>query len=167
MTVTGNKFGYNTQPQTSATTATVAAGTPLALTPTPTFTGTPKVATLFTPSIGLWEDGVALTFQWSANGVPVAGGAGTGATITPTVAQVGQPLTLAVTGTKPGLPPVTRTSAASAPIDPGTQVLQPTPTITGTPGQHPRSRARGHRRPPGWHAVDGPVAGRRRTYTFR
>ena len=133
VTVTGNKFGYNTQPQTSATTATVVAGTPLALTPTPTFTGTPKVATLFTPSIGLWEDGVALTFQWSANGVPVAGGAGTGATITPTAAQVGLPLTLAVTGTKPGLPPVTRTSAASAPIDLGTQVLQPTPTITGTP----------------------------------
>ena len=134
VTVTGTKFGFTTLPRTSTTTtAPIPAGPPLVLTPTPTFTGTPKVATLFTPSIGLWDDGVALTFQWSVNGVAVGGGAGTGATFTPTVAQLGLPVALAVTGTRPGLPPVTRTSASSAPIDPGTQVLQPTPTITGTP----------------------------------
>ena len=39
-----------------------------------------------------------------------------------------------MTGTKPGVTAGRpRTSAASAAIEPGTQTLQPTPTITGTP----------------------------------
>ncbi|MBZ5737546.1 M1 family aminopeptidase [Nocardioides mangrovi] len=130
--VTGNKGGYNTGTGTSAATAAVAAGDALSLTPTPVLSGTPKVGTPYAPSYGAWDDGVTLTFQWAANSVNVSGSAGTGGSITPTAAQLGQTLTLTVTGTKPGITPVVRTSNVSVAIANGTQVLQPIPTITGT-----------------------------------
>ena len=132
VTVTGTKFGFNNLTRTSTTTTAPIPAGALNSTPTPTFNATPKVGTVLVPALGLWDDGTTLTFQWAVNGVNVTGGAGTGATFTPTVAQLGGTVTVAVTGSKPGLPPVTRPSAPSAPIDLGTQVLQPTPTITGT-----------------------------------
>ena len=130
-TVTGTKFGYTTTARTSAATATVAAGAPLALTPTPTLTGTPKVGTSYVSSPGQWDDGVTLAYTWQANGTTIAGA--TGIAFTPTATQLGQTLTVTVTGTKTGIASVTKVSQPSAPVDPGTQVLQPTPTITGTP----------------------------------
>ncbi|KQW49401.1 hypothetical protein ASC77_12080 [Nocardioides sp. Root1257] len=134
VTVTGTRSGFTTASSTSAATDAVPAGPALAQTPTPVLDGTPKVGAPFEPSLGLWDTGTVLTFQWAANGTNVTGAAGTGATITPTAAQLGRTLTLTVTGTKPGLTPVVRvTASGSAPIANGTQVLQPTPTITGTP----------------------------------
>ena len=105
--------------------------TRLTLTPTPVLTGTPKVGVSYVASPGAWDDGVALTSTWQANGVNIAGA--TAVAFTPTAAQLGQTLTITVTGTKPGIPPVIKASEVSAPVDPGTQTLQPTPTITGTP----------------------------------
>ena len=54
------------------------------------------------------------------------------ATFTPTATQLGQTLTVTVTGTKPG---ITRSSGQRGERrrHAGTQTLQPTPTITGTP----------------------------------
>jgi hypothetical protein len=131
--VTGTKAGYTTLTKTSAPTGPVAASDPLESTPTPAFTATPKVGVVLTPSYGAWDDGTTLTFQWAANGTNIAGGTGTAATFTPTAAQLGQTLTVTVTGTKPGVPAVVRPSTASLPVVEGTQTLQPTPSITGTP----------------------------------
>jgi hypothetical protein len=134
VTVTATRSGFTTASGTSAATDAVAAGTGLEKTPAPVLSGAPKVGAPFEPSLGQWDTGTVLTFQWAANGTNVTGAAGTGGTITPTAAQLGRTLTLTVTGTKPGLAPVVRTTAAaSAPIETGTQTLQPTPTIAGTP----------------------------------
>jgi hypothetical protein len=130
--VTGTKAGYTTATKTSAATDAVAAGDALATSPTPELLGTPKVGTAYTPSYGYWDDGVVLTYQWKANGTNVSSG-GTSAAIAPTAAMLAQTLTVTVTGTKPGITPVVVTSAASTPVVSGTQVLQPTPTVTGTP----------------------------------
>ena len=119
--VTGTKYGYTTLAKTSAPTAAVVAGDPLTLTPTPVLTGTPKVGVSYIASPGAWDDGVTLTYAWAANGTPIGGA--TAVAFTPTAAQLGQTLTLTVTGTKPGIPPVSRTSAATAAVDPGTQIL--------------------------------------------
>ncbi|WP_134742119.1 M1 family aminopeptidase [Nocardioides sp. 503] len=133
--VTGTRAGYTTATATSAATDAVAAGPALEQTPAPVLDGTPKVGAPFEPTLGTWDTGTVLTFQWAANGTNIASNqGGTGATLTPTAAQLGRTLTLTVTGTKPGLTPVSRTTAvASAPVEVGTQVLQPTPTISGTP----------------------------------
>ena len=128
--VIGTKFGYTTTTRTSAATTAVAAGDPLVSTPTPAVSGTPKVGVAFAPDYGSWDDGTTLTFQWRANGTTISG-ATTGSFV-PTATQLGQTLDVVVTGTRPGITPVVRTSNASAAVEPGTQVLQPTPTITGT-----------------------------------
>ncbi|GAA4696173.1 M1 family aminopeptidase [Nocardioides conyzicola] len=129
--VTGTRAGYTTASKTSAATTAVAAGDALASTPTPTFTGTPKVGVPFAPNYGSWDDGVTTTFTWQANGTNI-GGATTGS-FTPTATQLGQTLTVTVTGTKAGITAVTKISAGSDAVVAGTQTLQPTPTITGTP----------------------------------
>jgi len=133
--VTGTKAGYVSTAKTAAATTAVVAGDPLVLTPTPVFgAATPKVGVAIAPDYGSWDDGVVTTFQWAANGVNVAGTAGTAGSYIPTAATVGQTLTVTVTGTKPGIAGVSRpTTVSSATVETGTQVLQPTPTITGTP----------------------------------
>lgn len=128
--VTGTRFGYTTTARTSAATGAVAAGDPLTATPTPTLPGTPKVGAALTAVPGDWDDGVVLTYTWQANGTNISGA--TTVAYTPTAAVLGQPLTVTVVGTRPGVTAVSRTSAPST-VEPGTQTLQPTPTITGTP----------------------------------
>ena len=54
-------------------------------------------------------------------------GGATAVAFTPTAAPAGQTLTVTVTGTKPGIPAVSRTSAASAAVDPATQTLAADP----------------------------------------
>ena len=128
--VTATKFGYTTTSRTSAATAAVAAGDPLVLTPTPAIPATSKVGTLITAVPGYWDDGVALTYTWQLNGTNIGGA--TAATYTPLAAHLGQSLTVTVIGTKPGMTAVSKVSAPTT-VEAGTQVLQPTPTITGTP----------------------------------
>ena len=66
-------------------------------------TGTPKVGVAVQPDLGSWDDGVgARPTSGAANGANIASG-GTAATFTPTAAQLGQTLTVTVTGTKPGI----------------------------------------------------------------
>ncbi len=132
--VQGTKAGFTTLSKTSAATAPVAAaaGDALVQTPTPVLNGTPAVGAVFQPAYGLWDDGVTLTFQWQANGANITT-SGTAGSFTPTAAQIGQALTVVVTGTRIGSPPVTLTSNVSPAVVAGTQNLQPTPSITGTP----------------------------------
>ena len=132
VTVTGTKAGYATAQATSAATTPVAeGGSPQVSTPTPTISGTAKLGSpAFQSTLGgSWDDGVVLTYQWNADGNPIANANGT--TFTLTAAQVGTVITLSVIGAKGNV--VTKTSAPSATVLPGTQTLTPTPTITGTP----------------------------------
>ena len=128
--VTGTKAGYTTTSRTSATTSAVTAGDALESTPTPTLPATPKVGTALIAVPGFWDDGVTLTYTWQANGTNITGASAV--SYTPIAAQLGQALTVTVTGTKAGYAPVSRVSAPGT-VEAGTQVLQPTPTITGTP----------------------------------
>ena len=127
--VTGSKTGYTSATETSGGTSPVAAGT-LTNTPTPTITGTPRLGAPLTVVPGTWDDGAALTYQWTVGDTVIPGAAGP--SYTPTVGAVGYPVSVSVTGTKPGYTTVTRTSAPTATVAPGTQTHRPTPRITGT-----------------------------------
>ena len=128
VTVTAHKTGYADASATSAATGAVAAGTLTA--PIPTITGTAVVGGTLTAVPGSWGPGaVALTYQWKANGTNISGA--TAATFTITAAQLGQTITVAVTGTETGYTGGTKVSAATAAVGAGTLTAS-TPTISGT-----------------------------------
>lgn len=95
----------------------------------PMIVGTPQVGGLVTADSGSWAPlPIQLAYQWRANGVDIDGA--TSRAFTPTAAQAGTKLTVAVTGSRPGFDSVTVVSPESALVlagAPGT--LQP-----GRPG---------------------------------
>ena len=97
--VTGSKPGFTSATKESAATAAVADGDQVR-TPTPTITGTAKVAELLTALPGTWDSGVTFDYQWTVDGTNVGGA--TCSTYTPVVADVGKVVTVKVTGTKAG-----------------------------------------------------------------
>ncbi|MBD8605771.1 hypothetical protein IFT73_02795 [Aeromicrobium sp. CFBP 8757] len=130
VTVTGTKSGYGNVARTSTATAPVVAGE-FGDVPTPTLSAAPRALAPVSAVPGVWEDNTTFAYQWSVEGSPVTGA--TGVTFTPTLAQVGARLTVAVTGTKPGYPTaVTKVSEAVA-VAPAAQTATPVPTISGTP----------------------------------
>jgi len=95
---------------------------PLVITPGhPTVAGTARVGSTLTAHPGTWKPkGILLTYQWLADGQAVAGS--TSATYAPTTTQLGETISVAVTGTttafeSQGLSQ-TVTSAATAPVKP-------------------------------------------------
>lgn len=130
-TVIGTRYGYTTTTRTSASTAAVAAGDPIATASTPTLSTPVRVGTPVTADVGTWDDGTSFTFTWQANGTNISGA--TAAAFTPTATQLGQALTVTVVGSKPsGYAPTTTKVSAPSTVAEGVQVLQPTPTITGS-----------------------------------
>jgi hypothetical protein len=130
VTVTGTKGGLTNTVKTSEATAAVAPGE-FGSVPTPTLDRAPRALASVTAVPGIWEDNTTFSYQWSVGGSPVTGA--TTATFTPTLAQVGLPITVAITGTKPGYPtPLTKTSE-TVDIGPAAQTVTPTPTISGAP----------------------------------
>jgi hypothetical protein len=114
VTVTGTKAGFTTAAKTSTATASVAPGT-IGPAPVPTITGTAKVGSILTAVPGTWGPApVALTYQWKANGVAIAGA--TAATYKLAAAQAGKTLTVTVTGTKAGFTTAAKTSTATASV---------------------------------------------------
>ena len=69
--VTGTKTGYTTGHQESAARPAPVANGDQVLTPKPTITGTPKVGEAADRAPGTWDDGVALTYQWTVDGTPL------------------------------------------------------------------------------------------------
>ncbi|HCB03592.1 MAG TPA: hypothetical protein DEQ43_04970 [Nocardioides bacterium] len=111
--VSGVKGGTPDVVRTSAATVAVTAGAQT-LQPTPTIVGTPRVGAPLSVVPGNWDDGVALSYQWTVAGTAVPGATGT--SYTPIVGDVGRTVAVQVTGTKTGYDPLTRTSASTAPV---------------------------------------------------
>ncbi|GAB2468539.1 hypothetical protein GCM10027029_34180 [Conyzicola lurida] len=97
--------------------------------PTPGIYGTAQVGGILTATTGTWRPAAALTYQWFASGVPIAGA--TAKTFTVTQAQHGTLITVAVTGTLDGYATLTKTSGHTSRIV-GT-LFGPTPGVYGTP----------------------------------
>jgi Peptidase family M1 domain len=127
--VTGSKTGYTTVAKASAATKAVAAGD-LATTPVPTITGTAKVGQSVKASPGTWDAGTTLTYQWLRAGKAISGA--TKATYTIVAADLGNPLSVVVTGSKTGYTTVAKASAATKAVAAGDLATTPVPTITGT-----------------------------------
>jgi hypothetical protein len=134
--VTGTKLGYVTALEPSAETSAVVKGTFTAA-PKPTITGTAKVAVELTAVPGTWAPStgsspISFTYQWKRDGVNISGA--TSATYTPVAADLGKPLSVAVTGAKTGYNNATRTSDPVGRLVTlaGKFTTVPKPTIAGT-----------------------------------
>ncbi|WP_219633572.1 metallophosphoesterase [Nocardioides marinisabuli] len=127
VTATGAQAGYATTSRTSAPSAPVAEGELVA--PVPSVSGEPVVGATLTAVPGAWTPGTRLTYQWAADGEPVAGA--DGATLEVADGLVGRRLSVAVTGTLEGYASRTRTSASTAPVS-RPDVEAGTPRLVGT-----------------------------------
>ncbi|WP_159085827.1 M1 family aminopeptidase [Aeromicrobium chenweiae] len=128
VTVTGTKGGFSSTARTSAATGAIATGA-FGDVPRPTVSGTPRALAPVTADPGAWDTGTAFTYQWAVGGEDVSGA--TTAGFTPSLEQVGSPLTVTVTGTKAGYAePASRTSEPVT-IAPAEQTATPKPTIAG------------------------------------
>ncbi|SDE18901.1 M1 family aminopeptidase [Nocardioides lianchengensis] len=138
--VTGTKPGY-TGVTVESEPVTVAPAT-IASTPVPRLVGTARFGSTLSAAAGSWDAGVALAYQWRRNGSPIAGATGTSYRLG--LADLGDRITVAVTGTKPGYTTVTETSAASGAVARAT-LGSGRATITGPAkvGRTLRARATG------------------------
>jgi hypothetical protein len=103
--VTGTLSGYPTIAKVSGATAKVA------LTATPTISGTVKVGSTLTAHPGTWTTGTAFTYRWYASGTAITGA--TRSTFVPASAQRGKTIAVLVTGTKAGYATVSRKSVST------------------------------------------------------
>jgi len=111
VTVTGIQ---SNGPAISASSAAVTILKRLTSTPRPSIKGGNRVRSVVTARVGRWRpNGVSLTFQWSRNGVPIAGATGTSYQLVP--GDVRQRITVTVTGSLAGYITVAKTSSAIRP----------------------------------------------------
>jgi len=118
--VMGAKTGYISAGPVSAATAVVQPKQIVA--GAPSVTGTAAVSGTLTASPGVWAPSDAtLAYQWRRDANPIAGA--TTSMYTPSSADVGHTLAVAVTGTKDGYAPATAVSPATAAIQIATSEL--------------------------------------------
>jgi surface antigen len=104
----------------------------LTATAPPVVSGAPKVDSPLTVSTGSWsKPGASFSYQWFANGAPVAGAVG--AAYTPTAGQVGAKFSVTVTASMAGYLRASSSSAATAPTAPGTMSPTSEPSVDGVP----------------------------------
>ena len=129
--VTAAHTGYASVAAASAATAAVLPGV-LSNTEAPTITGDPRVGSILEASPGAWTPVPdALAYQWRAGGEGITGGTGSTLTVSPEL--VGKALSVTVEATKKGYPATSRTTAATAAVEPGTLELPETPAVVGAP----------------------------------
>ena len=93
----------------------------------PTIAEEPVVGTMLVADVGTWTGGPrAFTYQWYAGSTPIPGATFRG--YTPTADVVGQPLTLAVTATRPGWTSATARTAPTAAVSASGYAVA-TPTV--------------------------------------
>ncbi|WP_444570024.1 zinc-dependent metalloprotease family protein [Aeromicrobium sp.] len=96
---------------------------------TPLVSGVAKVGSRLTGRTGTWTPGVTFAYQWRLDGATVAGA--TASTFVPAASHRGKRVSVRVTGSLLGLLPISRTSASTAAVVPGT-LTHSTPRISGT-----------------------------------
>jgi len=115
--VTGTLAGHLPTTRMSTSSGVVQPGlAPVAPAPVGRPAGSARAGLPLTAVPGVWATGAALSYQWSVNGVAVAGA--TQPKYVPTDAQVGGRATVTVTGTLAGFAPTARVSTASGVIQP-------------------------------------------------
>jgi len=123
--VTGTKAGYTTASASASTAVQIGAMTPKVTMASSAQTG----VALKADTSGWVPTGTTFTYVWSVGGVVVSGASG--ASYTPTTADLGKVVTVKVTGTKSGYTTASVTSSTSAVVGRFTTV--PTPTVSGSP----------------------------------
>lgn len=119
----------------SSTTATVTVANGVTAPPatvvsaTPLVSGVAKVGSRLTGRTGTWTPGVTFAYQWRLDGATVTGA--TASTFVPAASHRGKRVSVRVTGSLLGLLPISRTSASTAAVVPGT-LTHSTPRISGT-----------------------------------
>ncbi len=104
--VTGSLAGHTPVTRVSASTLRVMSPA------VPTIGGTAAVGSAVTARVGGWTGGTSFSYQWKADGRPIAGA--TSAKFTATSSEAGKRLTVTVTGTKPGHATASLSSSATA-----------------------------------------------------
>jgi surface antigen len=121
--------GYHTLRVTSEPTADVVPGRFVATTP-PSVSGVAQVDQPLTASAGVWSPAGAISYQWLADGSPIAGATGTG--YTPTPEDLRKNIAIRVTVHQRGYVDAVSTSVATLGVAPGTFLNTVQPSITGT-----------------------------------
>lgn len=97
----------------------------------PAVSGTAQVGSTLTADKGRWHlPNATYRYQWLADGAAISGA--TGSTYTPTSRQLGDRISVRVTGSVTGIRPITARSAATAPVLPNAISATATPSISGT-----------------------------------
>lgn len=128
--VTMSLPGYDAASAASASTAAVVPGT-FRNTSDPTIAGTPRVDVPLTADPGGWSPDPSLSWQWTADGAPIAGA--TSSTYSPSPAEVGKHLAVVVTARRPGYLTAVVESASTAAVLPGNNSVVHAPEISGLP----------------------------------
>ena len=129
--VTASKLGYPSTSVISASTPAVLPGV-IANTVAPAISGDAKVDATLTASAGSWYPAPdALTYQWSADGAPLAGA--NGPTLVAEPSLVGKVVTVTVTASRAGYTDVQVSSAGTPAVAPGTFTEVTRPSVIGTP----------------------------------
>jgi len=129
--VKATKTGYTSTVKTAAKTGAIAPGI-LTNKAAPAISGSPRVGLPLTATEGIWAPStVAFGYQWFAGGKAIT--AATGKTFVPTVAQHAKTITVRVTAKKDGFTTLTKTTAPTAAVAPGTMSNTVAPSITGAP----------------------------------
>ncbi|MFD4959683.1 carboxypeptidase regulatory-like domain-containing protein [Microbacterium sp. NPDC058389] len=95
----------------------------------PVVEGVARVGRTLTALPGSWTEGTEFAFQWSIDGMPVAGATSDTFPLTPQA--LGKSVAVTVTGSKPGFEAVSRTSSTTAGIAAG-ELASAAPTISGS-----------------------------------
>ncbi|GAA2524291.1 M1 family aminopeptidase [Rarobacter incanus] len=96
---------------------------------TPTVSGKAVVDGAVTANAGSWQAGAELAYQWFSNGAPIK--EATSSAYTPTAADLGKHLSVAVTGSLTGYGTMTKTSSPTAKVAAATFAKAITVKVTG------------------------------------
>ena len=129
VTTTGSMLGYPTRSASSAPTEAVQPGALKNVVP-PGVSGEAKVDSTLTLSPGEWTPTpTTFAYQWYADGVPLEGATTETLPLGPDL--VDRTITARVTATRAGYHDVTVTTAATAPVAPGTFTVDAQPSLLG------------------------------------